>query len=56
MTRGVNAGQIGTITEIKQGTFVLPKMATMKLGDREIEIPTDILIAVGKDKPVIQIR
>ena len=56
VTDGINAGQIGTINEIKEGTFVLPRMATMKLGEREIEIPTDILLAVGKDKPVLQIR
>ena len=53
---GINAGQLGTVKEIQEGTFVLPKMATMQLGEREIEIPTDILIAVGKDKPVIQVR
>ena len=35
---------------------MLPKMATIALGEREIEIPTDIIMAVGKDKPVIQIR
>lgn len=56
VTRGINAGQIGTIEEIKEGTYVLPKMARIKLGDRTIEIPTEILIAVGKDKPLIQIR
>ena len=56
VTKGINAGQIGMISEIQEGTFMLPKMATIKLGEREIEIPTDILMAVGKDKPVIQIR
>ena len=54
--KGVNAGQVGTIEEIKEGTFVLPKMATIKLEERTIQIPTDILMAVGKDKPVLQIR
>lgn len=56
VTKGINAGQVGTITEIKKGTFVLPRMATLKLGERDIEIPTSILMAVGRDKPVIQIR
>ena len=56
VTRGINAGQIGTIAEIKEGTYVLPKMIQIKLGEREIEIPTDVVMAVGKDKPVIQIR
>ena len=52
VTRGVNAGQTGNIEEIKEGTFVLPKIASIKLGERTIEIPTDIVMAVGKDKPV----
>ena len=56
VTDGINAGQLGTIKDIQEGTFVLSKMATMQLGERQIEIPTDILMAVGKDKPVIQVR
>ncbi len=56
VTKGINAGQIGTVVEIRDGTFVLSKMATIKLEQRKIEIPTDIIMAVGKDKPVIQIR
>lgn len=56
VTRGANVGQTGTVEEIKEGTFMLPKMASIKLSDRQIEIPTDIIMAVGKDKPVIQIR
>lgn len=56
VTKGVNAGQTGTIQGIKEGTFVLPRMATMMLGERSIEIPTDIIMAVGEDGPVIQIR
>ena len=35
---------------------MLPKMASIKLDDKQIEIPTDIIMAVGKDKPVIQIK
>ena len=54
--QGINAGQVGSVEEIKEGTFMLPKMASIKLGERQIEIPTDIVMAVGKDKPIIQIR
>ena len=50
---GANAGKIGSITEIKEGTFVLPKRVIFKLEDREIEIPAEIIMPVGKDKPVI---
>ena len=50
---GTNAGRIGHITEIKEGTFVLPKRVIFKLEDREIEIPAEMIMPIGKDKPVI---
>jgi len=28
----------------------------LALGERKIEIPTDMIMVVGKDKPVIQVR
>jgi small subunit ribosomal protein S4e len=56
VTRGVNTGQTGTVEEIKEGTFTLPKRTLITLGDRKIEIPTSLVMVVGKDKPVIQIR
>jgi small subunit ribosomal protein S4e len=56
VTQGVNAGQIGSIVDIKEGTFMLPKRVLVTLGEREIEIPTALVMLVGKDKPVIQIR
>ena len=54
--RGTNAGQIGKIESIENGTFILPKRAVIALGDRKIEVPTDIIIAIGKKEPVIQIK
>lgn len=56
VTSGVNVGKMGKIEEIKEGTFVLLKRALVDIGDRQIEIPTDLVMAVGKDKPVIQIQ
>ena len=50
---GANAGKVGSITEIKEGTFVLPKRVIFKLEDSEIEIPAEMIMPVGKDKPVI---
>jgi len=50
---GANAGKIGNITEIKEGTFVLPKRVIFKLEDREIEIPAEMIMPIGKDKPII---
>ena len=56
ITRGVNAGKIGMIDEIKEGTFILPKRVNITLEDRQIEIPVNLIMPIGKEKPVIQIR
>jgi small subunit ribosomal protein S4e len=56
ITSGVNAGRMGKLIELKSGTFVLPKRADVDLGERQIEIPANLVMAVGKDKPVIQIQ
>ena len=55
VTSGINAGHVGKVDEIKEGTFVLPKRALVNIGEREIEIPTDLIMAIGKGTPVIQI-
>ena len=54
--KGINAGQIGKINAVKEGTFILPKKVDIQIGDREIEIPANLVMAVGKEKPPIQIR
>jgi len=55
VTRGINAGRIGLINEIKQGTFTLPKRISLLIDDKTIEIPANITMIVGKEKPAIQI-
>ena len=56
VTRGINAGSIGTIKKIENGTFILPRRVLLALGDREIEIPADIIMPVGNENPVIKVR
>jgi len=56
VTSGINAGRIGLINEIKQGTFTLPKRISVIIDDNTVEIPVTITMVVGKDKPIIQIR
>jgi len=56
VTNGINAGHIGLVNEIKGGTFTLPKRVNLLVDDKMIEIPANITMAVGKEKPVIQIR
>jgi len=55
VTRGTNAGRIGLINEIKQGTFTLPKRISLLIDKKTIEIPANITMVVGKEKPIIQI-
>jgi len=56
ITTGVNAGKKGIVDEIKEGTFTLPKRVIIKLEGRIIEIPANIVMPIGKDKPVIGIE
>ena len=44
------------INEIKEGTFILPKRVSIEIGDRQIEIPSTLVMPVGKGEPPIQIR
>ncbi|ABK77502.1 ribosomal protein S4E [Cenarchaeum symbiosum A] len=56
VTRGTNAGSTGTISGMQDGTFTLSRMATLDIGGREIKIPTDMLLVVGADGPLIRIQ
>ena len=55
VTRGINAGRVGIINEIIQGTFSLPKRINLLIDDKTIEIPANIIMVIGKEKPIIQI-
>lgn len=54
--RGINVGKIGKIETLEPGTFILPKKVLLTLEDRKIEIPSNLVMVVGKDSPAIQIR
>ena len=56
ITKGVNAGKIGKIDDIKEGTFNIPKSLDITFDDRQIEIPARLVMPIGKDKPEIKIR
>lgn len=53
---GDNAGTIGKVDEIREGTFILPKRVLVNLQDRKVELPIDMVMAVGTDKPLIKIE
>ena len=56
VTQGANVGQIGRINKINDGSFILPKHVELIIGDKKIEIPARLVLVIGKEKPVIQIR
>jgi small subunit ribosomal protein S4e len=55
VTRGENAGNIGKVEEIKAGSFSLPKRVLVTIGDKTVELPIDIVMAVGTDSSLIQV-
>ena len=42
--------------EIKVGTFTLPKRISLLINDKTVEIPVNMIMVIGKEKPVIQIK
>ena len=55
ITTGENAGRIGRIEEIKDGIFSLPKRALVSFDDKSVELPVEMVMAVGTDRPVIKV-
>ena len=56
VVRGINAGEIGKVESVEEGTFILPKRVILILGNKKIEIPADIIMPIGKEEPVIQLK
>ena len=56
VTRGVNTGQIGKIKNVNEATFTLPKRINLTVDKKKFEMPSDLVIVIGKEKPVIQVR
>jgi small subunit ribosomal protein S4e len=48
LTRGDNAGSIGKIQEIKEGTFSLPKRVIISVDSRLLEIPIDMIMVISE--------
>jgi len=53
---GDNAGAIGKVDDIRAGTFILPKRVLVAFEDRRVELPIDMVMAVGVDKPTIKVK
>ncbi len=56
ITTGENAGRVGRIDDIRDGIFSLPRRALISFEDRSVELPVDMVMVVGKDKPIIKVN
>ena len=52
---GENAGVVGKIEDIQDGVFSLPKRALLSFEDKLVELPVEMVMAVGTDRPVIRV-
>jgi small subunit ribosomal protein S4e len=58
VTGGANVGMLGSILEVKEGNFTLPKRVTIKdlNNNKHVELPVNLVIAVGgSGKPLIRV-
>lgn len=53
--RGENAGAVGKIEDIQDGVFSLPKRAIVSFENKSVELPVEMVMAVGTDRPVIMV-
>ncbi|HEX7032492.1 MAG TPA: 30S ribosomal protein S4e [Nitrososphaera sp.] len=53
---GENAGAVGKIEDIQDGIFSLPKRALVSFDSKSVELPVEMVMVVGKDKPVIKVN
>ena len=53
---GENAGTVGNIEDIQDGIFSLPKRALVSFDNKSVELPVEMVMVVGKDKPVIKVN
>ncbi len=53
--QGENAGRIGKINEIKNGMFSLPKRTVVNFEDRTVELPVNIVMPIGNDRPMLEV-
>lgn len=53
---GENAGGVGKIEDIQDGVFSLPKRAIVSFGNKSVELPVEMVMAVGTDRPVIKVN
>jgi small subunit ribosomal protein S4e len=55
VTSGENAGSIGKVEDIRDGIFSLPRRALVSFAERSVELPVAIVMAIGSEKPLLQV-
>ena len=53
VVKGKRVGKIGQIKEIRPGTITRRKMVDLEIEEVIAELPADMIIAVGDDKPLV---
>jgi small subunit ribosomal protein S4e len=53
--KGERAGEIGEVEEVKPGSFTRGSIAKVRLGDDSSELPTEMLIVVGRERPALKV-
>ena len=53
--RGEKAGLIGKVKGLKQGTFTRLRLATIAFDEGTVELPMNLLVAIGRGEPAIQV-
>ena len=53
---GENAGKVGKIDDIQDGVFSLPRRTLVSIDDKSVELPVEMVMVVGRDKPVIKVN
>jgi small subunit ribosomal protein S4e len=53
---GENAGKVGKIDDIQDGVFSLPRRALVSFDGKSVELPVEMVMVVGRDKPVIKVN
>jgi small subunit ribosomal protein S4e len=53
---GENAGKVGKIDDIQDGVFSLPRRALVSFDEKSVELPVEMVMVVGRDKPVIKVN
>jgi small subunit ribosomal protein S4e len=55
VTSGENAGGIGKVDEIRDAIFSLPKRALISFADRSVELPVQLVMAIGGESSTIKV-